>query len=67
MRHDDYVGIAGATAFGLWFVVFPKSVIRFYCWFLPRQFWRPVQEPQVRRAGVFWLALVLTVSYLELR
>jgi hypothetical protein len=71
MKHGDYIGIAGAMLFGLWWILFPQSVIKFYRWFysdfgsrkvvLPSDGWR------VRLAGAIWIALVLMVAYFEFR
>jgi len=33
MALTDYIGVSLFLAFGLWWLLFPKSVISFYNWF----------------------------------
>jgi hypothetical protein len=60
METSDYFGFGVALAFGIWFLMFPRSVISFYIWFhrgsvkLPGTF-------GVRLSGILWIALVTTV------
>jgi len=60
MKSSDYVGLAVFTGFGLWWVVFPRSVWAFYARFhsIRREPPRPIT---IRLIGCFWVALVLTV------
>ena len=55
--------------FGLWWVVFPKSVVQFYGW-LGRRYYsletkgRIPETPVIRVLGVAWLLLVLGVAWI---
>jgi hypothetical protein len=64
---SDLIGSAAVIAWGLWWVLFPTSVVRFYKWFLGK--WSPaVMLPgQVRLAGWVWLALVSVVLWFSFR
>jgi len=61
MNRGDYIGLAVFGSFGLWWLLFPNSVIRFYTWFhggrvsLPRQV-------AIRVLGGLWIALVLAIT-----
>ena len=65
MRVSDYMMIGLFGGFGLWWLAFPMSVIRFYTWFHSGR----VKMPSpfgVRMAGAFWIilmAVVLTFAY----
>ena len=57
----NILGLVLVAGFGLWWVVFPESVIRFYTWFHSGK----VQMPKpsgVRIAGALWLLLVTLVA-----
>jgi hypothetical protein len=58
---SDYIGLIVFVGFGLWWVLFPNSVIRFYEWFHRRKISAPKQSI-VRIVGVLWIALVLWVT-----
>ncbi len=66
MEREDYIGLAICVGFGLWWVLLPNSVIKFYTWFhggrvpLPKQF-------VIRPAGGLWIALVLAVTMFALK
>src|SRR5271166_3698234 len=51
---SDYVGAAPFVAFGLWWVAFPGSVIRFYAWFPPGRARtpRPARPVAIRVMGL---------------
>jgi hypothetical protein len=66
MKHDDYIGLVPYVGFGLWWVLFPNSVIKFYTWFGRRRVSLPKQSA-VRVLGVLWIALVLAVEIYALR
>ena len=60
MKPADVIGFAAVVSIGLWLLVFPESVIRFYAWFhhgrtaLPR-------PRGVRIGGAIWLVLAAFV------
>jgi succinate-acetate transporter protein len=60
MRAQDSFGLIAFAAFGLWWVLFPKSVISFY-----RRFHRgKISSPKpvaIRVVGALWVALVLAM------
>lgn len=60
MNVSDYIGLAVFVGFGLWWILFPRSVWGFYGRFhsTHRQPPRPVV---VRLIGFFWVVLVLSV------
>jgi len=64
MKSSDYIGLAVFVCFGLWWVLFPRRVWEFYCWFhsIRRQPPRPVV---IRLIGCFWVALVLGIFLLR--
>jgi hypothetical protein len=63
MRFDDVVGFAGFGLFGVWWLLFPKTVLRFYKWF-HRGKARMPGPSGVRIAGALWVALLLGVFWL---
>ncbi len=58
MATGDYLGMALFSAFGLWWALAPKSVIRFYNWFHggPR---RMPKELAIRVMGLVCVILVI--------
>ena len=61
MKPQDYIGLIVFVGFGLWWVLFPISVIRFYEWFHRGK--ASIPKPSiVRTAGVLWIALVLGLT-----
>ena len=61
MKPTDSLGFAIAGALGLWWVVIPKTVIRFYKSFLGDQ----LQVPKaivIRFIGFAWLLLILVIG-----
>jgi succinate-acetate transporter protein len=61
---SEALAIAVFVSFGLWWVVAPVSVIRFYNWFhrgLPRQ----PKPTVVRVIGALWIVLVVGVVLLS--
>lgn len=61
MVRGDYLGLAVCLGFGLWWVLFPDSVISFYT----RLMLRPVALPRasiIRVIGGLWIAFVLAVT-----
>jgi hypothetical protein len=61
----DAVGILSYSAFGLWWLLLPRSVIRFYAWFHKGQGRAPTVGG-VRLAGALWCIIVVTVSLMQL-
>lgn len=60
MKLDDYLGFGVALLFGIWLLVFPRSVIRFYGWF-HRGTVRMPAAFGVRLSGALWITLVSAV------
>jgi hypothetical protein len=65
MSLGDY-GFGAALAFGVWWIVFPRSVIRFYTWFHRGRVAMP-RPIGVRLAGFLWVALIVLASLLANR
>ncbi len=62
MRLSDYVGMAAFSAFGLWWLAFPASVIGFYTWFHRGSVQLPKGTSGIRVIGLIWIALVVSVT-----
>jgi len=60
MTASDLTGLALFGGFGLWWLAFPQSVIRFYTWFHRKKVRMP-KPIGVRIAGAAWLILVASV------
>jgi hypothetical protein len=64
VKSSDYAGIAMFGGFGLWWVLFPKSVIRFYTWFhRGRISLAGTREWMIRLIGGLVIALVLATYF----
>jgi hypothetical protein len=61
MKASDFVGFGLSLAFGLWLVLFPESVIKYYTWF-HRGYFKSPGPSGVRLAGVLWSILVVVVG-----
>jgi len=61
MKPQDYLGMTVFVGFGLWWVLLPDSVIRFYGWFHRGKLSMP-GPLTVRMIGLAWIALVLSVT-----
>lgn len=61
VRLSDWIGMAVFSSFGLWWVTFPASVIRFYAWF-HRDTVRLPGKAAIRILGLAWVALVVSVA-----
>ena len=59
---SDLLAAIVAVSFGLWWIVLPATVIRFYTWF-HRGAVRLPDTIGVRVAGALWLVLVLVVLW----
>jgi hypothetical protein len=62
MKTGDYYGFGALFLWGLWFVVFPGSVIKFYTQ-LHRGTVKMPREGGVRLAGGIWLFIVTAVLF----
>jgi hypothetical protein len=68
---SDAIGFLLFSSWGLWWLVAPESVIRFYAWFHQFQVshhrkLRPFAAPKpigIRIAGLLWLALIVVVEF----
>jgi len=60
MDTTDYLGFGLFLAFGLWWIFFPQSVIRFYQWFHRGAVKMP-NKSGVRLSGVVWVLLVSAI------
>jgi hypothetical protein len=66
MKAQGYLGLAVIVGFGLWWVLSPNSVIRFYQWFHREQV--SVPKPlMIRVVGVLWIVLVLGVTLYQVK
>jgi hypothetical protein len=66
MKAQDYLGLILFVGFGLWWVLFPNSVIRFYQWFHGGKV--SVRKPlMVRVVGVLWIVMVLGVTLYQVK
>jgi hypothetical protein len=66
MKPSDYLGFALSVGFGLWWAVFPRSVVSFYTWFHRGR----VKMPGiflVRLVGVLWILMVFIVTVISFR
>ena len=60
MKPGDYLGFGVAFGFGLWWLVFPKSVVRFYTRFHRGEVKIP-NTTGVRLVGALWIILMFIV------
>ena len=65
MNWTDYFGFGLAVGFGVWWAVFPVSVIRFYTWFHKGRVRMP-GEFGIRLTGTFWVLLVVAIMLFTL-
>jgi succinate-acetate transporter protein len=66
MRTQDYFGLIVFAAFGLWWVLFPKSVVGFYRLFQKGKISSP-KPVAIRVVGAVWVALVLAMMLYRAR
>ncbi len=64
IRPVDAVGLTLFAGFGLWWVLAPTSVIRFYAR-LRGSYMAPATPRGVRLAGVVWCLLVIVIVWLQ--
>jgi succinate-acetate transporter protein len=60
MKLSDHFAIAALVSFGLWWLIFPGSVIKFYRWF-HRGRVATGRPAGIRLAGLAWIVLVIFV------
>ena len=60
---SDIIMIIVTISFGMWFLIFPKSVIRFYTWFFHMcNYEFPAHEPiKIRMAGLIWIVFISVI------
>jgi hypothetical protein len=61
MKLEEILGGAPFFAFGLWWLLAPRSVIRFYARFHKSHNIVLPKESAVRVAGALWLALLIVL------
>jgi hypothetical protein len=61
MNIGDYVGVIVFGGFGLWWLLFPNNVIKFYTWFHRGRVSFPPQLV-IRIIGGLWTALVVALA-----
>jgi hypothetical protein len=68
MKPSDYIGFGCCFTFGLWWLLFPRSVIGFYTWFHSGRAKMP-GTLGVRLSGAVWVAVVfgVLISFLLMR
>jgi len=62
MQTSDYFGFGAVFIWGLWWITFPGSVIKFYTRFHRGKVKLP-REVGVRLAGAAWLFLAIVVLF----
>jgi hypothetical protein len=62
MNTTDWIGTLAFAAFGAWWIVLPRSVIRFYGWF-HRGRLRAPSTVGIQIVGAFWILLVCGVAW----
>jgi succinate-acetate transporter protein len=62
----DVVGASLFIAFGLWWLLLPRSVVRFYAW-LHRGKVRGPRIPAVRVLGALWIVVMILMEWGALR
>ena len=61
MKLSDYIGFGVFLGWGLWWLVFPNSAIRFYTRFHSGKVRLP-RPLGVRLAGALWIVLVIMLA-----
>jgi hypothetical protein len=62
MQTRDVIGFVAFGSFGVWWLLSPRTVLRFYGWF-HRGRARMPGPAGVRIAGVLWLAIIAVVFW----
>jgi len=65
MSLGDLIGAGIFGGFGLWWAVFPNSVVTFYTWFHGGRIRAFPRQHIIRLIGILWIALVLSVAMLQ--
>jgi hypothetical protein len=60
MMQSDKLGLAMAVSFGLWWLIAPSSVLRFYNWFHRGRVQMP-KTSAIRFMGLIWVVLIIIV------
>ncbi|PYJ96016.1 MAG: hypothetical protein DME23_22035 [Verrucomicrobia bacterium] len=60
MKLNDCLGFGLLIGFGLWWLIFPKSVVGFYSWF-HRGGVRMPNSTGFRLVGALWIILIVIV------
>jgi succinate-acetate transporter protein len=61
MSTSDIFGFTLFVSFGLWWAVFPRSVVRFYTWFHKGKMKMP-RLAAIRVIGAAWIVLVSVIT-----
>ena len=64
MKISDYIGSGVCIGLGVWWILFPASVIKFYMWF-HRGRVKMAPESGIRLIGVGWVALIVIIEYMK--
>ena len=59
---SDIIGFVLFASFGLWWLLLPRSVVRFYAWF-HRGRYKPSALGVYRVVGALWIVLILLVEW----
>ena len=62
MTTSDSLPFVAFISFGVWWLAFPQSVIRFYAWFHKGKIKLP-QPAAVRAIGAGWIVLIAVISF----
>lgn len=62
---NDVLGLLLFVGFGVWWLLFPKSVIKFYGWFHRSKVKLPTAAI-IRILGIIWIVLVITIWQLSI-
>ena len=59
---SDVIGFVAFGGFGVWWLLYPSAVRRFYTWF-HRGRARPPSDRSIRVVGAAWLSLLILVFW----
>ncbi len=63
MTTGNIIGMTASTFFGLWFLIAPRSVLRFYVWFHNKRDFKSINLMLARFGGLLWTILMLYVIW----
>lgn len=66
MKIDDIICLAFFMSFGVWWLIYPRSVIDFYIWFHKGTIIIP-NPKGIRYAGCIWILLLLIVMFYRIK